>query len=89
MSYSPLYHKMTTELDAWFVARLTGRAESIRMTPESYRVGCDALKEGDLRAMVKEADEVWKKEKNYELSYSQTCVAFFGAANRLGIIEVN
>lgn len=78
---SDLYIKQINDLQEWYEKELEKLPE-FTMTEAEYKNGVDSLPEPYL-SLTTEAFNEWLKEKNYELSYYQTCNAFFQAANKL------
>ena len=76
-TYSPVYVDHVDDLTAWFSKRLN-LLSPVVYTREERDVGIDALPK-HIRGLAKQAFDVWLKERNYELSYQQTCMAMFAA----------
>lgn len=72
-------------LTKWFKDRISC---PIKLTETEYKIGVDALI-GYPRKLTKTAFQLWLTTKQYELSYSQMCVAFFRAAriNKLLVLR--
>lgn len=76
------YTEEVGQLTGWFRNRLEP-LNAFQMTEEDYQRGVDKLPK-NLNALTREAFQHWLTQRKYELSYSQTCSAFFGAALALG-----
>lgn len=83
---SEQYAKQINDLRAWFGERLPALPK-ISLTRDEWKAGTDSLKNyhADL---VRGAFIEWLTMRKYELSYNQMCVAFFGAADDCGVLEV-
>jgi hypothetical protein len=59
----------------------------VTLTEDQYKAGTDSLDRyhSDL---VQAAFIEWLTMRKYELSYNQSCVAFFSAAKDLGLLEI-
>lgn len=75
---SEKYLQQITDLTAWFVGRFAN-LPPLAMTDGDIALGCDAVKDEAYRRIIAESFGEWLNERSYELSYSQTCSAFFAA----------
>jgi len=73
------------DLTAWFSSRLSGHGP-IRLSRRARSARVDGLP-ADLKALVYEAARIWERERGYELSYNQVCIAFFEAAGSLIVVD--
>lgn len=80
---SPLYESKVRELKAWYVEKLPALGE-IRMSRADYGYGTDRVPKSH-EELVMQAFKLFL-DGGYELSYNQQCVAFFGAARKLGLL---
>jgi len=71
------YADEVAALTAWFRPKLEG--QTLRISAAQHHQGTDGLPE-PFHGMVTEAFDEWLYNRNYELSYNQMCVAFYGAA---------
>ena len=85
--YSEQYKNAIAQAQAWFAERLPTLPE-IHISRADFSAGTDALRREDLNALVGECFQHMLTKHKYELSYSQQCRAFFGAADALGRIHV-
>jgi hypothetical protein len=83
---SDKYKQQIADLTDWFVERLPALGPVV-LTEGEHKVGVDSLS-GDHAELAREAFDVWLSERRYELSYNQTCNAFFAAAGRCGLLDV-
>ena len=79
------YIEQIDTLVEWFKDRISC---PIKLTEVEFKVGIDALV-GQPKKLTEQAFQYWLNTKQYELSYSQMCVAFFRAAriNKLLILR--
>lgn len=75
---SERYNVEVEALQQWFQEKLS-TLPPIEITQADYRNGTDSL-HGDYAKIVEKAFATWLQDRNYELSYSQMCIAFFNAA---------
>jgi len=87
MMVSERYAKEVEDLRAWFMERLPV-CGSISLTTDQYKAGCDSLA-GLHHDLVRASSTEWLTKRRYELSYNQTCCAFFGAAKALNLLIVD
>lgn len=80
------YAKQINDLREWFKQRLPALGK-ISLTHDEWKAGTDSLKNyhADL---VRGAFIEWLTIRRYEPSYNQMCVAFFGAADDCGVLDV-
>lgn len=80
------YAKQIDDLREWFKQRLPALGKT-SLTDDEWKAGTDSLKNyhADL---VRGAFIEWLTMRQYELSYNQMCVAFFGAADDCDVLEV-
>lgn len=74
---SDRYNQEIVDLKIFF-AEQTAAFPPIEITDEQRRVGIDALPEA-YRSLNLSAFNKWLTERNYELSYNQSCIAMFAA----------
>lgn len=80
------YTKQINDLREWFKNEMKF-FPVLEMSQAEYKGGTDNLPEN--YALLRDrAFNIWLNEKRYELSYNQMCVAFFRAANDLGLLKV-
>lgn len=80
----PMYNKQVVDLTNWFYERLKG--ETIEITREDHKRGIDTLSP-EFNQLAKDAFDEWGNDRDYELSYNQLCIAFFGAAESADAIQ--
>jgi len=61
---------------------------SIKLTEEGYKAGTDSIKEKEYIAVINHAFHKFLYEFKYELSYNQSCNAFFAAMKNLNKLEM-
>lgn len=83
---SKLYEQVIQDATTAFREKLAGHPPVV-LSKEQYKSGIDALPE-DLQNLTKEVSKQVGDERDYELSYSQLCSAFFAAAEELKILSV-
>jgi len=83
--YSEMYYQQIKDLQEWYELQLKS-FPVLNISEADYKKGIDALPEA-YRQLNLTAFNKWLNEKNYELSYSQSCSALFAAMNHLGLIE--
>lgn len=79
--YSQRYTDAIAEARKFFAERLPSMPE-IHISQAEFQVGTDSLHRPDITALLAECFEHMLTQ-GYELSYSQQCRAFFGAAGVL------
>ena len=84
--YSEMYYQQIKDLQEWYELQLKS-FPVLNISEADYKKGIDALPEA-YRQLNLTAFNKWLNEKNYELSYSQSCSALFAAMNHLGLINV-
>lgn len=82
------YSQETDKLQSHFKAAMVELKEPIRITEQEYKMGTDSLLKTSHGDLIREAVDKWNSKGEYELSYSQLCRAFFGAARELGKLDV-
>ena len=80
------YAKQIDDLRVWFRERLPAHGQ-ISLTKDQWKAGVDSLT-GYHADLVRAAHIEWLTTRKYELSYNQTCVAFFGAADDCDLLDV-
>jgi hypothetical protein len=80
------YHDEITALTEWFMARLPALG-GLELTKAERAEGGDSLK-GPHEELWREAFYSWINDRHYELSYNQMCIAFFAAAENLGLLAI-
>lgn len=83
------YAKEVNDLREWLKQRLPALGK-IKLTEAQWKAGTDSLEDAELpyhRDLVRGAFIEWLTMRKYELSYSQMCCAFFGAAEECGVFE--
>jgi hypothetical protein len=70
-----LYYQQITDLTNWLKVRLPALGP-FSPTPHQRIIGLDVFPE-PFKKLQQEAFELWLSEREYELSYSQVCNAFF------------
>jgi hypothetical protein len=80
------YVKQIEDLRDWYKERLPAFGKVV-LSADEYKTGTDSL-EGFHGDLVKAAFVEWLSMRKYELSYNQSCVAFFSAAKDLELLEV-
>lgn len=83
---SPRYEKEVADLTEWFKAKLAELPE-FKITQMEYNAGVDLTGPPYIK-LAGEAFDEWLSKRNYELSYNQMCMAFFGAAKEIGKLTV-
>lgn len=83
---SKLYRDTVNSLYAWFKQEIVLYPD-ICLTETEYNRGVDALAE-PYKSLLDYAFQKWLYAYKYELSYSQTCSAFFAAAEEFGKLKV-
>lgn len=85
--YSTHYTNAIAQAQAFLTERLSALPD-IHISRADFHAGTDALRRPDVKALVTECFEHMLTAHKYELSYSQQCRAFFGAAGALKCIHV-
>lgn len=85
--YSTHYIDAIEKAQAFFAERLPALPD-IHISHADFHAGTDALRRHDVKALVSDCFEHMLTAHKYELSYSQQCRAFFGAAGALKCIHV-
>lgn len=80
------YSKEVNDLIAWFEERLPEKGAFV-MSQADYQTGVDALKSPQ-HSLVNVAFTEWLSARQYDLSYNQTCQAFFAAAKNLNLLTI-
>lgn len=81
--------RYSEEVDAlrdWYAERLPALGP-FTMTQGDYNAGTDRLPHSHSHLPRKAFNE-WLTDRQYELSYNQSCQAFFAAANSLKLLTV-
>lgn len=81
--YSETYRKAVADAQAWLETRLKKMPETV-INEGQRREGTDGIHRDDIKMVLAECSEYMLNEHGYELSYSQRCQAFFGAAKSAG-----
>ncbi len=82
--FSKNYTQQEYDLQDYFLYQCTDR---LILSTEDFSRGTDCLTDY-YREVVDKAFYKWLNERNYELSYSQICRAFFGALDKKGLLKV-
>lgn len=80
--YSQRYTDAISQARAFFAERFPAMPE-IQISQADFQAGTDSLHRPDIRALLAECFDYMLTQRGYELSYSQQCHAFFGAAGVL------
>jgi hypothetical protein len=84
--YSEKYNTEVSVLVDYYCQRLPA-CGPIALTEAEYKRGVDSL--AGLHAdLVRGSFVEWLSQRNYELSYNQTCSAFFTAAQKLNLLSI-
>lgn len=81
------YSEEVDALKAWYAERLPALGP-FTMSQSDYDAGIDSLPESHT-GLAQEAFNEWITNRKYELSYNQSCQAFFAAANSLKLLTVD
>lgn len=83
------YNDRVLELTEWFEERLP-EGGLITISQDEYEVGIDSFSPVGFHGKLRmQAFDHWLRERHYELSYNQMCIAFFQAARNLDLLAIS